>query len=154
VLHYFATRQGEPFPWPYDAHHGPKAMLINERAGSGGDAFPSYFRQMGLGKLIGKRTWGGLVGISGNPGFIDGTGVTVPTFGYYQADGTWGIEGYGVPPDIEVEADPSKLARGQDPQLDAGIAHLLEELRTKAWTPTPKPKGPDRSGMGLKEEDK
>ncbi len=76
-------------------------MLINGLAGSGGDMFPALFRQAGLGKLIGMRTWGGLVGISGNPSLIDGGSVTAPTFAYYEKDGTWGIEGHGVEPDID-----------------------------------------------------
>ncbi len=154
IINYWARRDGKSWPWPYDGHQGPKCMLINGHAGSGGDAFPAYFRKAGLGKLIGTRTWGGLVGISGNPGLIDGARVTVPTFGYYKPDGTWGIEGYGVDPDIEVIADPSKMRDGADPQLDAAIAHMLTELASKTFTPTPKPDGPDRRGMGVPKKDR
>jgi C-terminal processing protease CtpA/Prc len=154
IVNYWARRDGKSWPWPYDGHQGPKCMLINGHAGSGGDAFPAYFRKAGLGKLIGTRTWGGLVGISGNPGLIDGGRVTVPTFGYYKPDGTWGIEGHGVDPDIEVIDDPSKMRDGADPQLDAAIAHILEELKTKQYTPTPKPPSPNRGGMGIPEKDR
>jgi len=91
VTNYWARRDGRDMTWPPDAQHGPKCMLINGLAGSGGDMFPALFRQSQLGKLIGKRTWGGLVGISGNPGLIDGGSVTAPTFAFYEKDGTWGI---------------------------------------------------------------
>lgn len=150
---YWKRRDGKDWPWPYDSHQGPKAMLINGNAGSGGDMFPWLFRHHGIGKLIGTRTWGGLVGISGVPGLIDGGYTAVPTFGFYETDGTWGIEGYGVAPDIEVIADPSKFTDGRDPQLDAGVAHLLEELKTKAYQPPQPPADPVRTGVGVPESD-
>ncbi len=154
TTNFWATRHGEDWTWPPDGHSGPKAMLINGAAGSGGDCFPYYFRQAGLGELIGTRTWGGLVGISGNPGFVDGASVSVPTFGFYELDGTWGVEGYGVPPDIEVVDDPALMADGGDPQLDAAIDHLLEKLST--WQPLEAgaPQGPDRRGAGVTPADR
>ena len=100
-------------------------MLINGLAGSGGDMFPALFKQYGLGKLIGTRTWGGLVGITGSPSLIDGASVTVPSFAYYRTDGNWGIEGHGVDPDIEVIDDPALMVDGGDPQLDRAIALML-----------------------------
>ncbi len=151
---YWARRDGKDWPWPPDSHQGPKAMLINGLAGSGGDMFPALFRQAGLGKIIGMRTWGGLVGISGVPGLIDGGYTAVPTFGFYETDGTWGIEGYGVDPDIEVIDDPSKMVDGGDPQLDAAIEHLLGEIKRNPYVPGVRPADPDRSGMGITEEDK
>ncbi|QOJ03691.1 MAG: PDZ domain-containing protein [Planctomycetia bacterium] len=154
ITNYWARRDGHDWPWPPDSHQGPKCMLINGLAGSGGDAFPAYFRQSGLGKLIGMRTWGGLIGISGNPGLIDGAFTTVPTFGYYKKDGTWGIEGHGVDPDMEVVDDPAMMVDGGDPQLDAAIAHMLGELQRNPYRPPQRPKYPDRSGMGIREEDK
>ncbi len=154
VTNYWAVRHGEDWEWPPLGHRGPKAMLINGWAGSGGDAFPYYFRQAGLGKLIGRRTWGGLVGISGNPDLIDGTSHSIPTFGFYELDGTWGIEGHGVEPDIEVMDDPTALARGGDPQLEAGVAQLLAELEENPAVSTTRPAGPDRSGSGLVPADK
>ena len=129
-------------------------MLINGLAGSGGDLFPWYFRQAGLGKIIGTRTWGGLVGISGNPRLIDGGAVTVPTFGFYEKDGTWGVEGHGVDPDIEVIDDPALMVDGGDPQLDAAIELMLAEIQANPYTPPTRPIAPDRSGMGVSEEDK
>jgi len=129
-------------------------MLINGLAGSGGDAFPYYFRQAKLGQLIGMRTWGGLVGMSGNPGLIDGAGVTVPTFGFYKTNGTWGIEGHGVDPDIEIVDDPAKMFEGGDPQLDFAIQHMLTEIREHPFVQPQPPAAPDRSGMGVLEKDK
>ncbi len=149
VTNYWARRHAQDTVWPGDAHHGPKAMLINGLAGSGGDAFPWYFRQAGLGKLIGTRTWGGLVGYSGVPGLIDGAGVTVPSIGFYEKDGTWAVEGHGVDPDMEVIDDPALMLEGGDPQLDAAIKHLMLELETKAYKPARRPADPDRSGMGV-----
>ncbi|MCI0342420.1 MAG: PDZ domain-containing protein [Planctomycetales bacterium] len=154
ITNYWARRDGLDWPWPPDAHQGPKCMLVNGHAGSGGDAFPAYFRERKLGKLIGTRTWGGLVGISGNPRLIDGANMTVPTFGYYKKDGTWGIEGHGVDPDIVVVDDPSRMKDGADPQLDAAIELMLKELETRPYRPPPRPKGPDRSGMGIPPQDR
>lgn len=154
VTNYWARPDGNDWTWPPDAHQGPKVMLINGLAGSGGDAFPYYFKQAGVGKLIGMRTWGGLVGIHGNPDLMDGSGITVPTFGFYEKDGTWGIEGHGVDPDIEVIDDPGLMLEGGDPQLDAAIEHILGEIGRIPYTPPARPQGPDRSGMGLKDEDR
>ncbi|MGA9364146.1 MAG: PDZ domain-containing protein [Bacteroidota bacterium] len=124
-LAFWAVRDGRNWQWPVIANFGPKVMLINGWSGSGGDAFPDYFRKAGLGPLIGTRTWGGLIGISGAPGLIDGGSVTVPTFRMYNPDGTWFKEGHGVDPDIEVAGDPSQLANGVDPQLERGIQEVL-----------------------------
>jgi tricorn protease-like protein/C-terminal processing protease CtpA/Prc len=154
VLNYWARRDAKDFKWPPDAHHGPKCMLINGLAGSGGDLFPWYFRATGLGPLIGTRTWGGLVGISGNPQLIDGGGVTVPTFGFYEKDGTWGVEGHGVDPDIEVIDDPALMLDGGDPQLDVAIELMVEEAERNPYVPPMRPPAPDRSGMGITPEDR
>lgn len=151
---YWYRRDGKDWPWPYDSHQGPKAMLINGEAGSGGDMFPWLFRHNDLGKLIGRRTWGGLVGISGVPPLIDGGYTAVPNFGFYETDGTWGVEGHGVDPDIEVMDDPTKLARGSDPQIDAAIEHLKAEIRRNGYERPERPTPPDRSRMGITEEDK
>ncbi len=151
---FWAVRDGKSSPSPSDGHFGPKCMLINQLAGSGGDMFPFLFKFHKLGKLIGTRTWGGLVGISGNPDLIDGAGVTAPTFGFFNLDGTWGIEGWGVDPDIEVIDDPSKMVGGVDVQLDAGIAEMLKEIKEKPFVAPKRPAEPDRSGMGIKPEDK
>lgn len=155
IMNYRTLRHGNDYPWPPQAHHGPKAMLINGNAGSGGDLFPYYFRRAGLGPLIGTRTWGGIVGLTGNPIFIDGGRVTVPTRAFYELDGTWGIEGHGVEPDIHVLDDPNELMAGNDPQMDAAIEYLLDTLdRGEGYIKTPRPAYPDRSGMGLPDDEK
>jgi len=154
VTNYWARRDGHDWTWPGDAHHGPKCMLINGLAGSGGDMFPALFRQAGLGKLIGRRTWGGLVGISGNPGLVDGGYTSAPTFAYYETDGTWGIEGHGVDPDIDVLDDPSLMQGDGDPQLDTAITHMLAEIQRRPYVKPPRPPYADRAGMGIREEDK
>jgi tricorn protease-like protein/C-terminal processing protease CtpA/Prc len=159
VTNYWARRDGQDWTWPPDSMQGPKCMLINGLAGSGGDMFPWLFRYNKLGKLIGMRTWGGLVGISGNPGLIDGGSVTVPTFGFYKKDGTWGVEGHGVDPDMMVLDDPAQMlsyrdgSGGSDPQLDAAIKHMLEEIEKNPYTPPKKPAYPDRSGMSVDQKD-
>ncbi len=145
ATNYWARRDGKPWLWPPDSHQGPKCMLINGLAGSGGDAFPAYFRQAGLGKLV---------GISGNPRLIDGGYTSVPTFAYYELDGTWGIEGHGVDPDIEVVDHPALMVSGGDPQLDAGIDLMMREIQENPFRPVPVPPYPDRSGMGIRPEDK
>ena len=149
VTNWFALRDGKDWKVPQASHSGPKCMLINGRAGSGGDMFPWLFRQAGLGPLIGTRTWGGLVGISGNPSPIDGGYIRVPRFGFYENDGTWGVEGHGVDPDIEVIADPSLMVDGGDPQLDVAIAEMLQAIEDRPFVPAVRPADPDRSGMGL-----
>jgi tricorn protease len=155
IANYWASRnKGENLPWPPDAQQGPKCMLINGEAGSGGDYFPYWFRKAGVGKLVGTRTWGGLIGISGNPGLIDGQMVTVPRFAFYETDGTWGVEGHGVEPDIEVIDDPALMVGGKDPQLDAAIDLMLKEVAEHPYRPVPRPPYRDRSGMGIMEEDK
>lgn len=138
-LAYWAVRDGETWRWPPVGHFGPKAMLINGWSGSGGDAFPDYFRKSGLGPLVGTRTWGGLIGISGAPQLIDNGGVTVPTFRMYNPDGTWFKEGHGVDPDILVPEDPGAIARGQDPQIDRAVGYLMEQLKNYQPPVPPRP---------------
>jgi len=144
-LAFWSVRDGRDWPWPPVAHFGPKVMLINGWSGSGGDAFPDYFRKAGLGPLIGKRTWGGLIGITGAPPLIDGGFVTVPTFRMYDPDGKWFREGHGVDPDIEVEDDPTQMARGVDPQLKRAVAEILERLEKNPPLRPERPPYEDRS---------
>ena len=125
-LAYFAVRDGASWQWPPVGHRGPKVMLINGWSGSGGDAFPTYFKEAGLGPLIGTRTWGGLIGISGSPPLVDGGGVTVPTFRQYSPQGQWFAEGHGVDPDIPVDENPTELAKGRDPQLLRAIDEVMK----------------------------
>ena len=140
-------RDGKDWTSPPVAHFGPKAMLINGWSGSGGDCFPFYFKQSGLGPLIGMRTWGGLIGITGAPPLVDGGGVTVPTFGIYSTNGQWIIEGYGVDPDIEVVDDPGGDGPGGDPQLERAVAEVLKHIRQHPVAEPRKPKYPKRAGV-------
>ncbi len=146
IYNYWARRDFRSLQTPFVSHVGPKVMLINQWAGSGGDAFPYYFKKAGLGPLIGKRTWGGLIGISGNPGLIDGGYVTAPTFGFWNTAGKWDVEGYGVDPDYELENLPHRLARGEDQQLEKAVQVVLELLRKHPPRKPPKPPYPDKTG--------
>lgn len=134
-LAFWAVRDGQDWAWPPAGNFGAKVMLINGFSGSGGDAFPDYFRKRGLGPLIGTRTWGGLIGISGAPELIDNGNVTVPTFRMYDPDGEWFKEGHGVDPDIEVVEDFESLAKGRDAQLEAGIKEVLQRMNKAFKTP-------------------
>ena len=138
-LAFFATRDGQPWPWPPYAHFGPKVMLINGWSGSGGDAFPDYFRKKHLGPLIGTRTWGGLIGISGVPSLIDGGSITAPSFRMYNSDGTWFKEGHGVDPDIEVMEDLTALSKGIDNQLERAIIETKELIKKKEFVRPQRP---------------
>jgi tricorn protease len=124
-----ATRDGDDELEPQGAIFGPKIMLINEFAGSGGDALPWYFRRAGLGTLIGKRTWGGLVGRAGSPPLMDGGVVAAPSSAVWDpAEGRWIAENGGIAPDIEVEHDPELVRQGHDPQLEKAAEQILAEL--------------------------
>ncbi len=127
-LNYWKRRGLEPTATPTFSHDGPKATLINGYSSSGGDAFPYYFKKLGLGPLIGTRSWGGLIGISGNPSLADGGSILVSTFRFMDTDGEWAVENEGVYPDIEVVDRPELVAAGQDPTLETAVRHLLEEL--------------------------
>jgi tricorn protease len=141
-LNYWTRRGVNMTSTPAISHIGPKAMLINGYAGSGGDALPYYFRERGLGRIFGTPTWGGLIGLSGNPPLADGGSLSTPSFRFLDLDGKWAVEGVGVDPDTEVVDTPDALARGEDPTLEAAVKYLLEELRRnppKRPTPPPPP---------------
>ena len=123
-------RDGLTFETPGGAVFGPKVMLIDQDAGSGGDFLPYSFKRMGIGKLIGKRTWGGLIGISANPRLIDGGFLTVPFFRFYTPEGEWRVENEGVAPDIDVTLDPAQVNAGVDVQLNRAIEEVMRELET------------------------
>jgi len=125
---HWATRYGNDFKTPSASIQGPKVMIIDETAGSGGDMLPWMFRKFKVGTLVGKRTWGGLVGVLGFPEFIDGASVTAPNVGIWTKDG-FIVENVGVPPDIEVEQTPSEVIKGNDPQLQKAIEVALDGLK-------------------------
>ena len=139
VTNYYAVRDGRDWSSPFVTTDGPKVMLANGWSGSGGDCFPFLFQQKKLGPVIGTRTWGGLIGMTGCPPLTDGGKVTVPTFAIYDTSGKWIIEGTGVKPDIEVIDDPALIAKGTDPQLERGIQEILAQL---AKSPPKRPAKP------------
>ncbi len=136
LLSYWSPRYGAIDRTPTAAILGAKVMIANEFSGSGGDAMPYLFKQQKLGPLVGKRTWGGLVGIGGIPDLMDGGTVTSPSFGQFSPSGEWDVENRGIAPDYEVEQDPKAIAEGHDPQLEKAVALALDEL-AKHPVPTP-----------------
>jgi len=142
LMNYWAPREGPDYTTPFSACFGPKVMIINEYAGSGGDWMPFYFRDQGVGPLVGKRTWGGLVGIGGTPRLMDGGSVTAPNFAIFSRDGKWIIENEGVAPDYEIEMIPKDFVDGHDPQLEKAVEVVLELLKKKSYKKTPRPPYP------------
>ncbi|HET8676618.1 MAG TPA: S41 family peptidase, partial [Blastocatellia bacterium] len=125
----YARTNDEATTYPDAVFRGPMAALLNENSSSDGDIFPAMFREAGLGPLIGKRSWGGVVGITNRGPLIDGGGVSVPEFGFANTKGEWVIEGYGVDPDIEVENDPKSVIEGRDPQLERAVTEIMNKLK-------------------------
>ena len=144
LYNFWGVRDGMDWQWPPIAHTGAQVMLINAWSGSGGDAFPYYFRAAGLGPLIGTRTWGGLIGISGSPDLVDGGRLTAPTFSFYNLDGEWEVENQGVAPDIEVVDDPALMVDGGDPQLERAISEVLRLLEERPPVRPNRPENPVR----------
>ncbi|MHA7842394.1 MAG: S41 family peptidase [Winogradskyella sp.] len=143
---YFNSKAGDKRPWttPIAGIWGPKVMLINERAGSGGDLLPYMFKMKNIGPLIGTRTWGGLVGTWDTPRFIDGGRMVAPRGGFYDVDGEWAVEGEGVAPDIEVIQHPKETSKGNDPQLERAVQEAMKLLKGNEFEPKPEPKAPVR----------
>jgi len=153
IMSKVVTREGHDWSSPSEAIYGPKVMLINEMSGSGGDALPWYFRKAGLGPLIGKRTWGGLVGIGGYPELIDGGRVTAPRAAIYGLNGQWEVENVGVAPDIEVDLDPAAYRNGHDAQLDKAIEVVTQQLKEHPLPKYERPAYPnyhEKDGLGGK----
>ena len=142
-LGYWARRDIASLRTPGFAHDGPKAMLINGYSSSGGDALPYFFRLMKLGPIIGTRTWGGLIGLSGNPTLVDGGQIQVPSFRIYDAERRWVVENEGVAPDIEVVDLPERIIAGGDPSLEKAVELLLKELEKNPGTRPAAPVPPD-----------
>jgi tricorn protease len=148
VMGYFALRDGNPTTSPIAGIYGPKVMLINESAGSGGDALPYYFRLRKIGPLIGTRTWGALVGTLVIPPTIDGGGITAPSLAFYNLKGEWDVENIGVAPDIEVEYTPAEVIKGTDPQLERAVQEALKLLEQNPTRRVPRPAPIDRVSKG------
>jgi len=135
----FARTDDAASTYPDAVFVGPKVGLVNENSASDGDIFAAMFKQAKIGPLIGKRSWGGVVGISGHGPLIDGGTVFVPEFATASTTGEWIIEGYGVDPDIEVENDPASILAGRDPQLERAIAEIQKALQANPGTLPGKP---------------
>jgi tricorn protease len=144
LMGYFAQRDGEPATSPIAGIYGPKVMIINESAGSGGDALPYMFHLRKLGPLVGTRTWGGLVGTLGFPSTIDGGGITAPNLAFYDLSGKWAVENEGVTPDIEVEYSPAAVIKGTDPQLERAVQEGMRLLEQNPVRRVPRPAPIDR----------
>jgi tricorn protease len=156
LMGYFARRDGKPATSPAVGIYGPKVMIINESAGSGGDALPYYFKQRKVGPLVGTRTWGGLVGTLGIPSTIDGGGITAPSLAFYDVNGRWSVENEGVAPDIEVEITPSDARAGRDTQLERAVQEALRLLDQAPLRRVPRPApinrvSPAKKGSGSRE---
>jgi tricorn protease len=143
---YFNTRTEGHYPLrvPQAAIYGPKVMLINERAGSGGDLLPYLFNKMKIGPLIGTITWGGLVGTWDTPPFVDGGRMVAPRGGFYDVNGQWAVEAVGVAPDLEVQQTPADVIKGRDPQLERAVEEALKLLKTQGVEMKPEPPAPIR----------
>ena len=135
---------GVPCHILYESPMGPMVALTNEYAGSDGDIFSHSFKMLKLGPLIGKRTWGGVIGMWVRHSLVDGGGTSQPEFSFWFHDVGWGVENYGVDPDIEVEITPQDYEKGADPQLDRGIAEVLAILKA---SPPPKPFSTERPNL-------
>ena len=143
LQNYWLTREGQDFTTPVGAIFGPKAMIINMYAGSGGDALPWYFRDAKLGPLVGTRTWGGLVGIYDYPQLMDGGSVTAPRVAFYNRDGQWDVENHGVGPDVEVDITAKDWMTGHDPQLEKAVALVMDSLKKNPLPTAKRPAFPD-----------
>ena len=149
VLSAASNRVGDPLIQPQGIF-GPKVMIINEHAGSGGDAMPWYFKRADVGKLVGTRTWGGLVGMAGGPGLMDGGFLGAPSSGIYNPlTGEWEVENIGIPPDFEVEQDPALVRKGHDPQLEKAVEIVLEELKRNPPSKLHRPAFPNYHANGV-----
>jgi tricorn protease len=151
TIYNIAWRNAGITRWPQKGNDAPKVMLINGWAGSGGDAFPWAFQQLGLGPIVGERTLGILVGPATGHQLIDGGGITVPDGRLFGMNGKWFAEGYGIKPEIEVWDDPGQLAKGIDPQLVRAVTEAMKLVKEKPRVLYPRPKFEDRSAKGLKE---
>ena len=134
-LNMWKPRYGQNWRTPGNAFNGPMVMVSNSHAGSGGDALPYYFQRYKLGKVVGTRTWGGLIGISTGIPLMDGGSVTFPEFGLYNLEGEWDVENHGVDPDIVVDNLPHLVRQGRDPQLERAVEVLLQEVRDRKELP-------------------
>ncbi|MGA2987593.1 MAG: PDZ domain-containing protein [Terriglobia bacterium] len=143
ILNKAMTREGKDDSGPAGAIYGPKVMIVNQFAGSGGDALPWYFRKLGIGPIVGERTWGGLIGIGGYPPLLDGGRVMAPRWAIYGLKGEWEVENHGIAPDIEVMMDPKLVREGHDPQLEKAVETVMQLLKEHPLPEYRRPAYPD-----------
>jgi tricorn protease len=148
IRSYFSRRDLLPMNIPFNGLDGPRVMLANQWAGSGGDMFPYIFKQEKVGPVVGKRTWGGLVGISWIPPLVDNGFLTAPNFAFFNLEGNWDVEGYGVDPDYEVDAYPEDMFNGLDAQLDKAIELINADLKANPPKEVKQPEFPNKTGIG------
>jgi tricorn protease len=148
LMNKWMTREGADFSTALAAIYGPKVMITNMYAGSGGDALPWYFRHEKIGKLVGTRTWGGLVGIYDYPQLMDGGSVTAPRVAFYNLNGEWDVENHGVPPDVDVPFDPAAWRAGHDPQLEKAVDIALQEMKASPTKVVERPAFPNYHKTG------
>jgi tricorn protease len=154
LMNYWTTREGADFTTPLGSIFGPKVMIVNEFAGSGGDAMPWYFRRAKIGPLVGERTWGGLIGIYDYPQLIDGGFITAPRMAFWSPEGEWDVENHGVAPDVEIDLDPQAVRAGHDPQLEKAVQIVLDELKKHPLPHHKKPTYPNYHASGEKAAEK
>jgi tricorn protease len=145
----FSRLDESPNTYPAQVQYGPKVCLLDENSSSDGDIFPHMFRQARIGPLIGKRSWGGVVGITNHGPLLDGGGVSVPEFGTNTVSGDWVVEGHGVDPDIVVENDPKAILAGRDPQLEHGVEEVLRQMRATPMRLPSRPAPPVRNKASI-----
>ena len=146
VIAYWTMRYGADMKTPSGSIQGPKIMLADEDAGSGGDLLPWMFRKFQVGPIVGKRTWGGLVGVLGFPELMDGGIITAPNIAFWDPAKGWTVENEGVPPDVDVEQTPAEVIAGHDPQLERAISIVMEELKKNPPQTPKRPPFPVKAG--------
>ncbi len=146
LISYWYFRYGSDMKTPSGSIQGPKVMLADENAGSGGDLLPWMFRKFKVGPIVGTRTWGGLIGILGFPELMDGGGITAPNIAFWDPDKGWSVENEGVPPDVEIEQTPADVMAGHDPQLERAIQIVMEELKKSPPQQPRRPAFPVKTG--------
>jgi tricorn protease len=145
LISYWAMRYGADLKSPLASIQGPKVMIVDETAGSGGDLLPWMFHKLQMGTIVGKRTWGGLVGILGFPELMDGGNITAPNLAFWTPEKGWEVENEGVPPDVDIEQTPADVIAGRDPQLERAIQIALQQLEASPASTPKRPAYPNKT---------
>ena len=151
VIGWDVIRHGQPTTYPLESPRGPVVAVANEFSGSDGDVVTAAFQRVGIGPVVGTRTWGGVIGIDSRYRLVDGTAVTQPRYSFWLDNHGWDVENRGVAPDVEVEFDPKAVRAGKDPQLEKAVELVLAELKKNPPPSYPRPPFPNYYKPGLKE---